>query len=719
MSRSLRHRLGAWITALSSVALLATSGQGALAAQTGTAVRIKPFTHVFFIIMENFSYSSIIGDPATPYITKLAHTYGLATNYFGVTHTSLPNYIALTSGSNWFSHNDSNGQVFNHKNIVDQFEAHGVSFKAYMGAMPSVGFTGNYYPPGGSALYARKHDPFQFYPDITSVPGRLQHIVPLTQLKTDLASAATTPRFVWITPDICQDMHGMGSGACPYSKPQLLKADGNAFLAKVVPQIMHAPAWSGNSAIFITWDESDYTGNDATGGWGSVKGCCDAPKVPPGYSEYPHGGTYGGGRVPMIVIARHGVRNFVSAMPYNHYSLLRTWEQGLGLGYLGNASDSVQVHSLRQFLAPPPAGLTNIRTVKAHPDAYLGKTVDLGTAVVTVADGATGFVQQGNSGLRYYLGDKAKASLVPGDVVSLSGKITSYQGDLEIDPTTPPAVVAVGPTITAYAIKTGQVGPSYDERLVSITGKVTREKGSLLTVDDGSGPAQAYVSASVGTAPIGSGVTIHGPVQDYKGAWQIEATTIAGKGVTVGAASMAGATTVAKIDANKAAAVGSVVSLTKLVVTAVFGGDDAFVVQNGSNLRVYMAKAVRVALKPGDVVNVTGKVAEYSGDIEIDPSKPPQVVGTTTAPAPVAIKTGSYGAAAYDEGYVTATGTASKVFTGKSGTFVLNDGSGPATCYDPAGGPAAPANGAKIKVIGVLNKYQGQPQLEVTQILPG
>ncbi len=717
MSHSLRRRLGALVSTVSSLALLLTFAQGSAAAQTAAPTRIKPFSHVFFIIMENFSYSSILDDPATPYITKLAHTYGLATNYFGVTHTSLPNYIALTSGNNWFSHSDSNGQVFNHKNIVDQFEAHGVSFKAYMSAMPSVGFTGDYYPPGGSALYVRKHDPFQFYPDITSNPARMRHIVPLTQLATDLKSAATTPRFAWITPDICQDMHGMSSGPCPYSKPEVLKADGNAFLSKIVPEIMHSPAWTGNSVIFITWDESDYTGNDATGGWGSVKGCCDAPRVPSGYHLYPHGGTYGGGRVPMIVIARHGVRDYVSSMPYNHYSLLRTWEEGLGLGLLGNATDSVQVHSLREFLTPKP-GVANIRTVKANPSAYIGKTVDLSTAVVTVADGSTGFIQQGNSGLRYYLAGKAKTTLVPGDVVRIAGKITRYQGDLEVDPTTPPQVVAVGPTMTAYAIKTGQVGPSYDERLVSATGKVTKVSGSLVTVNDGSGPAVAYVRPSVGTAPVGSVVTIEGPVQNYKGAWQIDATRISGKGVTVSTASLTGTTTVAKIDADKTAAIGSTVTLTKLVVTAVFGGDDAFVVQNGANFRVYMAKGVRVPLKPGDVIDVTGKIAEYSGDVEIDPSTAPKVVGTTTPPAPAHIKTGDYSAAAYDEGYVTATGVASKVFTGKSGTFVLNDGSGPATCYDPSGGPKAPVSGSKVKVIGVVNKYQGQPQLEVLQILP-
>ena len=60
--------------------------------------------------------------------------------------------------------------------------------------------------------------------------------------------------------------------------------------------------------------------------------------------------TYGGGLVPAIVIARHGVRNYTSNTPYNHFSLLRTIEQNWGLGYLGNASDSLQVKSMNEFL---------------------------------------------------------------------------------------------------------------------------------------------------------------------------------------------------------------------------------------------------------------------------------------------------------------------------------------------------------------------------------
>src|SRR6266487_4194798 len=57
------------------------------------------FQHVFVIMMENTGFDSLIGNSNAPFINAAASNYGLATNYFGVTHPSQPNYIAATSGS--------------------------------------------------------------------------------------------------------------------------------------------------------------------------------------------------------------------------------------------------------------------------------------------------------------------------------------------------------------------------------------------------------------------------------------------------------------------------------------------------------------------------------------------------------------------------------------------------------------------------------------------
>ena len=130
---------------------------------------------------------------------------------------------------------------------------------------------------------------------------------------------------------------------------------------------MHSKAWPGNSVIFLVSDENDFTGNSTTDGWESAAGCCDSPLLPNGYqflnsSGTPDGNvwscpfganpacTYGGGLVPAVVIAREGRRHYVSTQPYNHYSMLRTIEENWNLGYLGNASDDTQVHSMSEFL---------------------------------------------------------------------------------------------------------------------------------------------------------------------------------------------------------------------------------------------------------------------------------------------------------------------------------------------------------------------------------
>jgi phosphatidylinositol-3-phosphatase len=57
------------------------------------------YDHVVWIVMENHSYNQIIGSRDAPYITQLANRFGLATNFYAESHPSLPNYLAMTSGS--------------------------------------------------------------------------------------------------------------------------------------------------------------------------------------------------------------------------------------------------------------------------------------------------------------------------------------------------------------------------------------------------------------------------------------------------------------------------------------------------------------------------------------------------------------------------------------------------------------------------------------------
>ena len=142
---------------------------------------------VFIIVLENHSAKSVIGDPNTPYITSLAQQYGEAANYFGVTHPSEPNYIAMTSGSNWFTNNDNPANRFDHTNVVDTLEAAHISWDAYMEALPPNPLD-DFWPSSAQPLYASKHNPFALYTDVRDNPARVAHIKPYTALAGDLNS---------------------------------------------------------------------------------------------------------------------------------------------------------------------------------------------------------------------------------------------------------------------------------------------------------------------------------------------------------------------------------------------------------------------------------------------------------------------------------------------------------------------------------------------------
>lgn len=337
-------------------------GRGKHVARDHHARTFAHMAHVFVIMMENTSYADLLSpsNANTTFIRSLASTYGLETNYFGVTHVSFPNYLATTSGSNWGSNSDDVAQapLLDHENIVDQFEQAHVSWKAYMEDLPSPGDT---LTQTADALYVRKHDPFLMYPDVYNNPTRANKVVPLTQLSTDLSSGHI-PKFVWITPNDCNNMHG-GAPSCPFPDSPTdqfqtaLYQDGDTFLRTWVTAIMHSSAWTGNSAIFVTWDEGSFA-DDAPFGPNDTSGCCDSPRLPATPPNPATGGggdlagstVYGGGHVPMIVVTRHGAHGTTDDTLTNHYSLLQTIEQNWHLPYLGNASDTRQVQSLAPLL---------------------------------------------------------------------------------------------------------------------------------------------------------------------------------------------------------------------------------------------------------------------------------------------------------------------------------------------------------------------------------
>src|SRR3989440_6368175 len=214
-----------WIGALLGLAALGAFGVGASPAPA--AGTVPAFNHIFTIVMENHSYGQIIGSGSAPYINSLAARYGLATNYFAVTHPSLPNYLALTGGSTFGITSDCTTCFVSAPNIaVDRVEASGRTWKAYMESMPGPCFVGDSYP------YMQKHDPFFYYDDIRTNPAECAKVVPYASLSSDLASAATTPNFVWVTPNMCDDTHD-----CPV-------ATGDQWLSQNIPLILSSPAFT-------------------------------------------------------------------------------------------------------------------------------------------------------------------------------------------------------------------------------------------------------------------------------------------------------------------------------------------------------------------------------------------------------------------------------------------------------------------------------------------
>jgi hypothetical protein len=208
--------------------------------------------------------------------------------------------------------------------IVDQLETKGLTWKAYMQSLPFTGADVEFWPMLGSTtykLYAQKHNPFMYFSNIRNSASRMANLVPLPQLDYDLATNHT-PNFVWISPDQCNDMHGVGNGnplgypTCSYPSSGLDHGAiqlGDAFLRETVTKIINSSAWRRNSIIVIVWDEDDYNGYPT--------GCCGSPTGKAGSL----GNVLGGALTPAIVICNSEDSDHQqSSRPYNHYSLLGT-----------------------------------------------------------------------------------------------------------------------------------------------------------------------------------------------------------------------------------------------------------------------------------------------------------------------------------------------------------------------------------------------------------
>jgi hypothetical protein len=290
------------IRTISSIAALALALAGCGAAHTAPQIQRTPSPratlaggppqHIAVILLENEEYGDIVGSRSTPFLGRLAHRYALANQMYAITHPSLPNYLALTGGATFGIGSDCSDCSVHATSLVDQLERAHLSWRAYMEDLPRPCFTG-----ASAGDYAKKHDPFAYYTRITGNPARCRNIVSLTRLQQD-ERAGTLPRFLWITPNLCHDMHDCGP------------ATGDRFLAQLVPSLLTALGRHG--LLIITWDEG--TSDD---------GCCRLAA---------------GGHIATILAgagARPGAR---LSTPTDHYSTLQTIEDLFGLPRLRAAA---------------------------------------------------------------------------------------------------------------------------------------------------------------------------------------------------------------------------------------------------------------------------------------------------------------------------------------------------------------------------------------------
>lgn len=273
------------LIALATVALLLTwaggeaSGSGAAGtppAPCGTTATAH-YSHVVWIMLENVGYS-VVGSPGAPYFNELVSECGLATNYYAVSHPSLPNYIALTSGSTQGITDD--GEPSEHPlHSASLFSQLGSNWRVLAQSMPVA------CDRVTSGNYAARHNPAVYYTNITAACRRDD--IPLTR-PLDVSA-----RFTLIVPNICDDMHSCSETV------------GDRWLETTVPSILASAQYRSDSLVlFITFDEND------SGPTNRVPTLVIAPSTPVG--------------------DRVGVR-------YTHYSLLRTTETLLGLAPLARA----------------------------------------------------------------------------------------------------------------------------------------------------------------------------------------------------------------------------------------------------------------------------------------------------------------------------------------------------------------------------------------------
>ncbi len=314
--------------AFAACLLLVTCSSGATSADAPaspaspvTGGHVPRFGPVFLVIGENTERSEIT-TTSMPYLAgTLGPTAASLTSYDAVTHASLANYVAMTSGQYTSCQQDDKPPSECHQdvdNLFAQLDAAGRTWRAWMQSMPAP--CGLEDAGANGSEYAVKHDPAVYYDSIEGTNGQwsatspsagcLANVLPTGAGGTNDTSAldqalasGEVGDFNLIVPNLCEDAHD-NCGGSPVALTQF-----DDFLAREVPKILASPAFGSRGVLIVTFDE----GTTDQGGGGNVGMYVRSPLVTPGPSD----------------------------QPANHYSLLRTLEQGFGITtYLGGAASA-------------------------------------------------------------------------------------------------------------------------------------------------------------------------------------------------------------------------------------------------------------------------------------------------------------------------------------------------------------------------------------------
>ena len=250
-----------------------------------------------WIFMENHTEAEVVGSAQAPFETALAHSCATATRWSAVGKPSLPNYLGATSGTTSGIHDDASPDAhpLTIDNLFRQVRASNHNERSYEESMPGPCALSS------SGRYAVRHNPAAYYQGADDRAACGSDDVPLGTtaagaLHDDLM-ADRLPQLSVITPDLCDDTHDCAVSA------------GDQWLSAWVPLVTASPAYRrGRTVVFVVWDEPTPLANIVVG-----------PSVRPGTT--------------------------VTA-PVDHYSLLRTTEEMLGLPLLAGARGAADLRPL-------------------------------------------------------------------------------------------------------------------------------------------------------------------------------------------------------------------------------------------------------------------------------------------------------------------------------------------------------------------------------------